>query len=176
VRGIFIPFTRFSKITDRKNEGEMVAVMEIDLEPYRDCLVNPDRESYEQVLELLMEEIFAERGCLWLERENVFIYQGDEELRTRFPFSRQAVDAVLDMGRSFISFDATTDERIRASGSIAMNNVRSCLCAAFKDSKGDVLVLAYFDNGMSSGQFSEADLKLLREVLSLVPDAVPVEN
>lgn len=31
-----------------------------------------------------------------------------------------------------------------------------------------------FDNGMSFGIFAEEDLNLLREVLSLVPGAVPV--
>jgi GAF domain-containing protein len=149
-------------------------VTQIDLVPYQELLSIPTRENYQQLLELLMEEIFAERGCIWLERENVFLYNGDEDLRKRFPFSRQAVDSVLDHGRSFISFDATSDDRLRPSGSIAMNNVRSCLCAACQDQSGAVLVLAYFDNSMSSGQFSEEDLQLLKDVLSLVPGAVPV--
>lgn len=143
-----------------------------ELEPYQDLFGDGAQVDYAQVLELLMEEIFAERGCLWLERENKFLYQGDEDLRKRFPFSRQAVDAVLDQGRSFISYDTTEDERIRDSGSIMMHNVRSCICAASCDSEGEVLVLAYFDNSMSSGQFTEDDLQLLKNVLSLVPGAV----
>ena len=143
-----------------------------DLEDYRELLKEPTQADYENVLVLLMEQMFAERGCLWLERENAFLYNGDEELRKTFPFSRQAVDSVLDQGRCFISFDATEDERIRASASIATNNVRSCLCAACRDSAGEVLVLAYFDNSLSSGQFTEDDLEHLREVLSLVPGAV----
>ena len=55
-----------------------------------------------------------------------------------------------------------------------MNKVRSCLCAACYDKGGELLAVAYFDNGMSYGMFAEEDLKLLREVLSLFPGAVPV--
>ena len=147
----------------------------IDLDPFQELLAEPNPDSYQQVLELLLEELFAERGCMWLERENAFIYSGDEELRKEFPFSRQAIDAVLDQGRSFISYNAEQDERLRPSGSIKMHNVRSCLCAACKDEDGKVLVLAYFDNSMSSGNFSEQDLESLKTVLSLVPGASPVK-
>lgn len=149
---------------------------EFEIDFFRKLLETPSVEAYGQVLDHLMEEIFAERGCMWLERENAFVYRGDEELRKSFPFSRQAVDAVLEQGRSFICFDSEQDERLRPSGSIAMNKVRSCLCAACIDSEGEVLVLAYFDNGMSSGEFSERDLEYLKSVLSLVPGAVPVSR
>lgn len=154
----------------------MFAMTQTELEPYQDLLNDPSPEAYKQLLELLLEEIFAERGCLWLERENTFLYCGDEDLRKRFPFSRKAVDAVLDLGRSFISFDTASDERLSPTGSMAMNNVRSCLCSACVGESGDVLVLAYFDNSMNSGQFSEEDLHLLQDVLSLVPGAVPVKT
>lgn len=149
---------------------------EFEIEFFQKLLATPSVEAYEQVLELLMEEIFAERGCMWLERENAFIYRGDEELRKSFPFSRQAVDEVLEQGRSFICFDAEQDDRLSPSGSIAMNNVRSCLCAACRDAEENVLVLAYFDNSMSAGEFSERDLEYLKAVLALVPGAVPVSE
>lgn len=149
-------------------------VEEFELDLYSELLEEPSVKVYGQILDLLMEEIFAERGCLWLETDNAFLYRGDEELRKRFPFSRQAVDEVLEHGRSFISFDTTQDTRLRPSGSIALNNVRSCLCAACRDSSGEVLVLAYFDNGMSAGEFSQRDLDYLKAVLSLVPGATPV--
>ena len=144
-----------------------------ELETFKELLSQPSEADYERVLELLLEQIFAERGCMWLEGENSFIYHGDEELRKTFPFSRQAVDSVLDQGCSFISFDSTQDERIHDSGSILMNNMRSCLCAACTDASGQVLVLAYFDNSMKSDPFSEKDLETLRTVLALVPGAVP---
>ena len=147
---------------------------EFELDLYREIFKEPSVKVYSQVLDLLMEEIFAERGCLWLERENNFVYRGDEELRKKFPFSRQAVDEVLEHGRSFISFNAEEDERLTPGGSICMNNVRSCLCAACRDEHGEVLVMAYFDNSMSSGEFSTRDLNYLKAVLSLVPGAVPV--
>ena len=143
------------------------------LDPFRDLLADPEKSDYEQVLELLLEEIFAERGCMWLERENAFIYRGDEEIRKNFPFSRQAVDEVLEAGRSFISYDTSLDDRVHPCSSMAVNNVRSCLCAAATDGAGQVLVLAYFDNSMSAGQFSQEDLEFLQGVLSLLPGAVP---
>lgn len=149
---------------------------ESEIEPFRDLLRDPGVDDYQTLLELLLEELFAERGCMWLERENAFVYSGDEELRREFPFSRQAVDEVLEHGRSFVSYDTTSDDRVQPTGSIAMHKVRSCLCAACRDEEGQVLVLAYFDNGMSSGQFTERDLALLKKVLSLVPGAVPVES
>ena len=66
------------------------------LDPFKELMERSGRPDYEAVLEALLEEIFAERGCLWLEKDNEFLYRGDDELRKRFPFSRQAVDSVLD--------------------------------------------------------------------------------
>lgn len=152
---------------------ERLAIDQDRLEPFRDLLANPQESDYEKVLELLLENIVAERGCMWLDQGNAFIYRGDEELRENFPFSRQAVDAVLDHGRSFISYDTEQDDRVGPCSSIAMNKVRSCLCAASIDEEGNVLVLAYFDNSMGAGQFSQEDLEFLHGVLSLVPGAVP---
>jgi len=134
----------------------------------------PGTASYQEVLEMLVVEMSAERGCLWLEQENRLLYCGDEKLHRAFPFSRQAVDSVLDRGRSFVSYDTEQDDRLEPTGSIRVNKVRSCLCAACHDKSGELLALAYFDNGMSFGIFAEEDLNLLREVLSLVPGAVPV--
>lgn len=145
-----------------------------DLELYRDLLKDPGLHEYEQVMEMLVVELSAERGCFWLERESELLYRGDEKLREAFPFSRQAVDNVLDHGRSFISYDANADQRLDPTGSIKVNNVRSCLCAACYDRAGNCLVVAYFDNSMNSGPFSEENLLLLRRVLSMVPGAEPV--
>lgn len=144
------------------------------LELYRDLMDAPGTASYQEVLEMLVVEMSAERGCLWLEQENRLLYCGDEKLHRAFPFSRQAVDSVLDRGRSFVSYDTEQDDRLEPTGSIRVNKVRSCLCAACHDKSGELLALAYFDNGMSFGIFAEEDLNLLREVLSLVPGAVPV--
>ena len=144
------------------------------LELYRDLMDAPDSSSYQEMLEMLVVEMSAERGCLWLERENRLLYSSEEELHRNFPFSRQAVDSVLDRGRSFVSYDTESDNRLEPTGSIKVNKVRSCLCAACYDKDGELLAVAYFDNGMSFGMFAEDDLNLLREVLSLFPGAVPV--
>jgi hypothetical protein len=149
-------------------------VLAPELDAYEDLLLSPDLASYQDVLELLVVELAAERGCLWLEREAELLHCGDPELHKAFPFSRQVVDSVLDQGCSFCSYDTAMDERLRPSGSIKVNKVRSCICAACYEESGDLLVIAYFDNSMNSKPFSEADLHTLRQVLSLVPDAMPV--
>ncbi len=141
-----------------------------NLKPFEDILSKrTTRADLEHFLELLMEENFAERGCLWLEKDNEmsFVYHGDEELRDRFPFSRQVVDSVLEHGRGFVSFDSRTDERLGPSQSIAVNNVRSCLCAAAKGSNGEIQAIAYFDNCASVGNFTETDLEFLNQVMEI---------
>ena len=144
------------------------------LELYRDLMDSPETANYQEMLEMLVVEMSAERGCLWLEPESRLLFCGDEALHKAFPFSRQAVDSVLDRGRSFVSYDTENDDRLEPTGSIRVNKVRSCLCAACYGKGGELLAVAYFDNGMSFGMFAEEDLSLLREVLSLVPGAVPV--
>lgn len=147
---------------------------DIELQTYSNLLQADSITNYETVLGHLVEATGAERGCLWLENKNAFVYNGDEELRKKFPFSREAVDSVLESGRSLLSFDTTTDSRFTPFGSIMMHNVRSCLCAACQDSSGEVLVLAYLDTSIGAEQFTEDDLQLVRNVLSFVPGAVPV--
>ena len=145
------------------------------LQTFREKLAEPvTKGDYEQVLAALVTHLRAERGCMWLERENKFLYEGDERLRREFPFSRQAVDAVLEQGRSFLSFDPESDPRISEDSSLSLN-VRSCMAASCTDENGSVLALAYFDNDMKRDPFSHRDLRFLKAVLSLVPGAVKIE-
>lgn len=145
-------------------------------EPYAQLLTEdlPD-SNLEQVLELLLEENFAERGCLWMPNRDL-VYIGDEVLRLQFPFSRSVIRNVLTHGRGFVSFDPTSDARLGKSKSIAANNVRSCLCAAAYNAAGDVLAIAYFDNQSSAGNFSDRDLWFLHRVMDLFPGAVSRES
>ena len=145
---------------------------EFDLMPFRELLAGPSREAYKKILDLLVQELGAERGCFYLDKENIFLYQGDEKLRETFPFSRQAVDAVLEAGSGFISLDPDNDSRLDPTGSIRTNFVRSCVCACGQDAQGEVLVLAYFDSSTSRGPFSEDCLDKLKTVLDLFPGAV----
>lgn len=149
--------------------------MEQNLKPFQELMANPTEENLGTVLELMMEESFAERGCLWIEDKKQLIYRGDEELKARFPFSRQVVETALRTGRGFVSFDSRLDERIKPAGSIAVNDIRSCLCAAARDAQGQVLCIVYFDNKTSAGNFTEEDLHFLNEVMALYPGAAPVK-
>lgn len=142
-----------------------------DLTPFKELMANPNEYNLGMVLELLMEEHFAERGCLWIEDKKSLIYRGDEELKARFPFSRQVVETALRSGRGFVSFDSRLDDRIKPAGSIAVNDIRSCLCSAARNEKGEVLAIVYFDNKTSAGNFTEEDLAFLNDVMAEYPGA-----
>lgn len=147
-------------------------VEEMNLEPYAEVLSDDlSTENLEKLLEMLIEENFAERGCLWMPTRDL-IYIGDEVLRLQFPFSRSVIRNVLSRGRGLVSFDPSTDERLGTSQSIAANNVRSCLCSAAHNAEGEILAIAYFDNQASGGNFSQGDLDFLNKVMDLFPEAV----
>ena len=138
---------------------------------YQALMSDPNEENLGQVLDLLMEELFAERGCIWVDGEATPIYRGDEELRERFPFSTQVVEAAMTNGAGFVSFDSQQDDRLGPTSSIAVNSIRSCLGAAARDEAGKVLAIAYFDNKTSAGNFTEKDLALVDQVMALYPGA-----
>lgn len=129
----------------------------------------------EEILDLVMEEVFAERGCLWFHQTDRLIYCGDEELRKAFPFSRKVVYNVLDEGRGFVSWDPSVDARSSASKSLKTFGIRSVLCAPVQDRKGDMHAILYFDNGASEGVFGEDDLKFLTEVAQLLSSFFSVD-
>ena len=122
----------------------------------------------EGVLEVLMEDVFAERGCLWREDQEV-VYCGNDELRTKFPFSRTAVDSVLTHGRGFVAFTPDGNHDVCRSKSVENFHVRSVLCAPVVDGNGKPVAIFYFDNRTSAGSFTEDDLDYLREVVAQVP-------
>lgn len=142
-----------------------------EIEPFVELMSNPTEANLGLVLELMMEEAFAERGCLWIEESKSLIYRGDEELKARFPFSRQVVETALRSGRGFVSFDSRLDDRIKPAGSIAVNDIRSCVCSAARNEAGEVLAIVYFDNKTSAGNFTEEDLAFLNEVMARYPGA-----
>lgn len=145
---------------------------ESDIAGYKELMGDSiDKESLTTLLEQLMEAYFAERGCLWIEAWGDYLYHGDEELRDEFPFSTQVVEAAVTTGRGFVSFDSKLDDRIAPTGSIAVHKVRSCLCAAARDTEGSVLAVAYFDNKTSAGNFTEEDLASLETIMSHFPGA-----
>ncbi len=147
-------------------------VEDLDLEPYSELLNEElSNENLEKILEMLIEENFAERGCLWMPTRDL-VYIGDEVLRLQFPFSRSVIRNVLSRGRGLVSFDPSSDERLGTSQSIAAHNVRSCLCSAAHNADGEILAIAYFDNQASGGNFSEDDLHFLNKVMDLFPEAV----
>lgn len=132
-----------------------------------DLAAEPTAENLEHILEILMAEFDAERACLW-RRNDKLIYLGEENLRLKFPFSRSALDSVLESGRGLISFNASGDSRL-ASESLAFHGVRSVLCAPVRDDKGEVVAIFYFDNQVSRHGFSAKHLSFLYKVVARIP-------
>lgn len=143
------------------------------VESYRELLELPSEAIYPHILKSLVKDLNAERGCLWLEAENRFVYEGDEELRKKFPFSRQAFDSVLDKGRTFCCFDSSEDPRVAPEASIRSNNIRSCICAAARDAQDEIVAICYVDNSTARQPFTEDDVNFINSVLSEFSQTVP---
>lgn len=126
-------------------------------------------EELGELLEVVMEEVFAERGCLLLADSSGerIVYRGRDDLREKFPFSRRVAEQVLARGRGMVTFNVSQHEVTAASESLATHGVRSVLCAPI--GRDGVL---YFDNQASHGVFSEDDLSLVRSVADLLAETL----
>ncbi len=140
------------------------------IEPFKQLLSQSNFSAHNRLLGMLLDTFDAERGCLWLEKSEKLIYRGDESLRNTFPFSRSVFERVLEDGKGFVTFDPSSDDRIHPLSSMNLHNVRSALCAAARDSGGDVIAVAYFDNRISAPPFTEDDLAFLTQVMQLFPE------
>lgn len=126
--------------------------------------------SLEQVLDLLMEEIYAERGCIVF-LDDYFIYRGTEKLRTVFPFSHSVVNQMLETGLGLVSFGSDLGQ---ASHSIKLHGLRSAVACPIEDPEGRLMGILYCDNQASRDAFTQGDLDILRGVARRVAPAVEV--
>ena len=143
-----------------------------NLERFAELTSQDGFDDYPALLGMLLDVLDAERGCFWIDGRQELVYRGDQSLRETFPFSRSIFERVLERGNGFVTFDPSSDERIGPTSSITIHNVRSALAAAAKNDKGQVYVIAYFDNRMTAPPFSMKDLTFLQSVLDSLPGAV----
>lgn len=130
-------------------------------------------EELGDLLEVVMEEVFAERGCLLLTANTgeYIVYRGRDDLREKFPFSRLVASQVLSRGRGLVTYDVRHNVITAASESIATYGVRSVLCVPITH-RGESLGILYFDNHASAGMFSDEDLALVRGLADLLAEAL----
>jgi GAF domain-containing protein len=114
------------------------------------------------VLGLAREKVGAERGCLLLTltgREQL-LYDGDESLRLKFPFSRQVVGQVMVTGIGMVSFqEPGTSSR----DSMSLHGVRAALCAPILAADEDLGII-YFDSRINNDLFNQEKLQLIQDL------------
>lgn len=125
----------------------------------------------EEVLELVMEDLDAERGVILSDIQSLEIlaYHGEESLKTLFPFSREVVRTVIHDGLGVVSFH---DPELPDSYSVKANGLRSALCVPVLRKEKTVGIL-YFDTRCKANAFSEGDLKFVTEVALLMSPVLP---
>lgn len=137
---------------------------------YSKLVSDPTVPNIGELLDMLLDEFMAERGCFWLESQGAVIYRGDEELKMTYPFSRQVVGAAVKTRLGLVSFDVMEDDRIAPTESVKTTQIRSCLCVPARDEKGKILAVIYFDT-KTSRSFSQENLDFLIELMAFYPGA-----
>ncbi len=147
----------------------------MEMEAIEEALARgPSQEAYEEVLELAMGELFAERACLLLKYKELelFVYQGDESLKEQFPFSREIIKNVLHEGRGLVNYEG---EEMPESTSIKAYGLRSVLCAPLEKA-GFPLGVLYFDNRASTGSFKDEDVEFVRALAAKIAGGVSLSG
>ncbi|MFN8522458.1 MAG: adenylate/guanylate cyclase domain-containing protein [Chloroflexota bacterium] len=85
--------------------------------------------------------------------------------------SRNIVDRVFSQGQPLLIGDALSDPRFNAFESVVMNALRSVMCAPLIVA-GRTIGIAYVDNNLATGLFTQADLDLLSTVAHIAAPAI----
>jgi len=136
-----------------------------------------------RLLELVMDSVIdltgAERGFLILNEggeDRVFVARNvdrEEVQRPSFKISHSIVESVRKTGKAVLANDAQAEKGLSAFRSVSDLRLRSILCAPFRV-KDSVIGVLYLDHRFQTGNFDEADLRIL-EMFS-EQAAVAIEN
>lgn len=126
---------------------------------------SPLEERLQEVLALAREQVGAERGCMLVTRAGVeqLLHDGDDELRDKFPFSRNLVGEVMAFGTGLVSYQSQACD-LPGSQSMMLHGVRAAMCAPILSLNDDDCGVVYFDNRGSAEPFSEEQLKLVQSL------------
>ncbi len=108
------------------------------------------------MLECIVLEIGADRGCVLLDSGHEVRYPGGEP----FPYSRRAVDWVLDNQKHLFTLDSPTDSVMSSSVSVKMNDVRVVLCCPLKVLQEPSIL--YLDSARLRGSIAEKDIGFIQ--------------
>lgn len=110
------------------------------------------------MLECIVLEVGADRGCVLTDTGHEVRFPGGEE----FPYSRRAVDWVLDNQSPIFTLDSPTDSVMSSSVSVKMNDVRVVLCCPVRVL--DQPSILYLDSARLRGSLSEKDVGFIQEI------------
>ncbi len=117
-----------------------------------------------QVMDAIIKLTEAERGFLMLRDDDgglqVRVARGLDQQTLgseQFKFSRTITNQVLDSGKAIVTTNAAEDPRFAGQASIVAQALRSIMATPLR-ARGNVIGVAYVDNKIVAGLFSEDDL------------------
>ncbi len=133
-------------------------------------------EALEQVIDVTLEALGAERGLFLLDRggpvPSVEAARGPEALSQRgLAFSETVVRRVLESGEPLLSLDAQDDSKLDEAKSLQILGTVSVLCVPLR-SRGRNFGLLYLDSSITKGLFQESDLALATVIADLASSSI----
>ena len=117
-----------------------------------------------QVMDAIIKLTGAERGFLMLRDDDgglqVRVARGLDQQTLgseQFKFSRTITNQVLDSGKAIVTTNAAEDPRFAGQASIVAQALRSIMATPLR-ARGNVIGVAYVDNKIVAGLFSDDDL------------------
>lgn len=111
------------------------------------------------------ELLDAERGCLMITLAGFesLIYDGDEDLNLKFPFSRNVVGQAMVGRAGLVSFQSPEQMEGEGIASMKAHGVRAALCAPLLGPNEEDFGVIYFDTRVGK----EFEQRQLEEILKL---------
>ncbi|MBU6367457.1 MAG: HD domain-containing protein [Gemmatimonadetes bacterium] len=136
------------------------------------------RATLATVMDRVVSALSAERAALFLVDEDgepqLAAARGMDQTAIEaqdFRISRGLVREVIQTRKGVVSSNAMQDARFAGFGSVAINALRSIMCAPILY-RGDVRGLVYVDNRLQAGIFGEASLALLSAIAEQAAGAI----
>lgn len=139
----------------------------------------PLNEVFDLIMDLVLQAIPAERGCLMLregkEKKLVAKVARDTHGGSPGPISLSSTIArmVIEEKKSVVTTDAQTDKRFQGKESIVLEGIRSAICVPLWNNR-EVTGLIYLDTQDFGTNFTEEDIHLLTILGNIA--AVKIEN
>jgi serine phosphatase RsbU (regulator of sigma subunit) len=140
----------------------------------------------ERMIEIVVENAGAERGCLLMEKESSLVIVAEREERPRktetlqwLPIGKggrvceSIVQYVARTREHVVLTDATVSSRFAADPYVLQNKPKSILCVPILH-QGKLSALLYLENNLTTGVFTQDRIEVLRLLSSQI--AISIEN